>query len=76
VFRGLLHIAVTDFAVWEDSHVLEPRSHWQSLIESDPDEGADFPQARVVPDSGGHLCCRRVAKVEFLDEGVHGRRVR
>jgi hypothetical protein len=54
--------------------VLEPRSHWQSLIEGDPDEGADFPRARIVLDSGGHLCCRRVAKVE--SEGVHGRRVR
>ncbi len=25
---GLLRVALADFAVWEDSHVLEPRSHW------------------------------------------------
>jgi hypothetical protein len=28
VLGGFLRIALADFAVWEDSHVLEPRPHW------------------------------------------------
>ncbi len=55
VLGGFLRIALVDFAVWEDSHVLQPRPHWQSLIEGDPDEGADFSRTRVVPYSGGYL---------------------
>ncbi len=58
VLGGFLRIALVDFAVWEDSHVLQPRPHWQSLIEGDPDEGADFSRTRVVPYSGGYLWSR------------------
>jgi hypothetical protein len=45
MLRGFLLVAVTDFAVRGDSHVLKPRSNRETLIESDPNESAHFPRA-------------------------------
>jgi hypothetical protein len=44
VLRGFLFIAVTDFAIRGDSHVLKPRSNREPLVESDPNESAHFPR--------------------------------
>ncbi len=45
MLRGFLFVAVIDFAVRGDSHVLKPRSNRETLVESDPNESAHFPRA-------------------------------
>jgi hypothetical protein len=45
MLRGFLLVAITDFVVRGDSHVLKPRFNRETLIESDPNESAHFPQA-------------------------------
>jgi hypothetical protein len=45
VLWGFLLIVFANLAMRGDSHTLEPSSHQESLIESDPNEGAYFPRA-------------------------------
>jgi len=42
MLRGFLLIEVIDFAVRGDSHVLKPRSNWETLVESDPNESVNY----------------------------------
>jgi len=45
MLKGFLLIAVTNFAVRGDSHVLKLRSNQETLVENDPNESAHFPRA-------------------------------
>jgi hypothetical protein len=45
VLRGFLLIAFIDFTMRGDTHVLEPHSNRETLVEGYPNEGAYFPRA-------------------------------
>ncbi len=48
MLRGLLSARIADLAVGGDTHELQPRPHWEALVEGEPDEGAHFSWAGVV----------------------------
>jgi hypothetical protein len=70
VLRFFLLIAVTNFAVRGEAHLLKPRSNRETLVESDPNESAHFPRAWFMLDSGDHLWRCRVTKVLFWINGI------
>ncbi len=49
MLKGLLDARVADFAVGGDTHELKPGPHRKALVEGEPDEGAHFPRAGVMP---------------------------
>ncbi len=49
MLRGLLSVRIADFAVGGDTHELQPGPHREALVEGEPDEGAHFSWAGVVP---------------------------
>jgi len=55
MLRGLLGTQATNLAVGGDTHDLQPRPNRVALVEGEPDEGAHFPWAGVVPYPGNGL---------------------
>jgi hypothetical protein len=69
VLRGLLGTRAPNLAVGRDIHELQPKPHWEALVEGEPYEGAHFPWSGVVPDPGYGLLGGCVPQSETLDEG-------
>ncbi len=76
MLRGLLSVRIADFAVGGNTHELQPRPHREALVEGEPDEGAHFSWAGVVPYPCNCLLSGCVPQAETLNEGYHARRTR
>jgi len=76
MLRGLLSTRIADFAVGGDTHELQPGPHREALVEGEPDEGAHFSWAGVVPYPSSCLLGGRVPQAETLNEGYHVWRTR
>ncbi|CAK9213849.1 unnamed protein product [Sphagnum troendelagicum] len=76
MLRNLLNVRIADLAVGRDTHDLQPRPHWEALVEGEPYEGAHFSLARVVPYPCNCLLNGCVSQAEALNEGYHARRAR
>jgi hypothetical protein len=73
VLGGLLDARAANLAVGGDTHDLQPGSDREALVEGEPNEGAHFLWAGVVPNSGNGLLRGSVPKAETLDDGYHVR---
>ncbi len=76
VLRGLLNVQIAHFVVGGDTHELQPRPHREALVEGEPDEGAHFSWAGVVPYPSNCLLSGCVPHAETLNEGYHVGRTR
>ncbi len=73
VLGGLLSAGAANLVVGGDAHDLQPGSNREAVVEGEPDEGAHFLWAGIVPNSGNGLLRGSVLKAETLDEGYHMR---
>jgi len=75
MLRGFFGVGVVDFASRSDAHDLKPGSHWEALVEGQPDECAHLAWARVMPYPGDQLSGCSVPEIEALEECHHIRGV-
>ncbi|CAM6005036.1 unnamed protein product [Sphagnum balticum] len=73
MLRSLLSARIADFAIGGDTHELQPGPHREALVEGEPDEGAHFFWAGVVPYPSNCLLGGSVPQAEPLNEGYHAR---
>jgi len=76
MLRGLLSVRIVDLAIGGDTHELQPRPHREALVEGEPDEGAHFSWAGVVPYPSDCLLSGCVPQAKTLNEGYHAWRTR
>lgn len=58
--------------MWGGPRALEPGANGESAVQGEPDEGANFVGAGVVPNSSQNLGVHCIVEVELLDEGADG----
>lgn len=68
VLSRLRDVLVATFASGLEPHGLEPRTHWESSVEGQPDEGAHFARAGIVQDPCNDLGNRGVLEFQPLNE--------
>ncbi|CAM6007809.1 unnamed protein product [Sphagnum balticum] len=73
VLRGFFGARVAHFALGGQAHELKPGANREALIEGEPNEGAHFSWASVVPYIGDGLRSSGVPQIEALDERDHVR---
>ncbi|CAM6027382.1 unnamed protein product [Sphagnum balticum] len=73
MLRGLFGARAAHFALRGNTHELEPGSNRKVLIKGEPDEGAHFFWAGVMPYSGNGLRGCGVPEVEATNERNHVR---
>jgi hypothetical protein len=76
MLRGLLSVRIADFTVGGDTHELQPRPHREALVEGEPDDGAHFSWAGVVPYPCNCLLSGCVLQAKTLNERYHARLTR
>ncbi|CAM6004309.1 unnamed protein product [Sphagnum balticum] len=70
MLRGLLSARTADFAVGGDAHELQSGPHREALVEGEPDEGAHFSWAGVLPYPSNCLLGGCVPQAESLEKEI------